>query len=252
MNKTELTKIKEMVKEENYRALNAYLKEIEYNLSLEELNSNTSKKRLNAIKKYLNKNLKTEKPILSKCDYQEINGVKTQVFTNAYSAFFFTDDEIIQGLNAVDECEKEKQAYPSLVEIYNNSQVDWCCISEENYITVGNIYQAISRAKSLDKDFVIFNLSGEKFNEKYWNLTYVSIKELENVLTILNLNTNDIVAVRQARKYGEIKPHLPITFKKNENAAAILLPLYRAVTKTVDDFINEIKEMEIIEYDYLH
>ena len=56
MNKTELTKIKEMVKEENYGALNAYLKEIEYNLSLEELNSNTSKKRLNAIKKYLNKN----------------------------------------------------------------------------------------------------------------------------------------------------------------------------------------------------
>ena len=73
MNKTELTKIKEMVKDQNYGALNAYLKEIEYNLSLEELNSNTSKKRLNAIKKYLNKNLKTERPILSKCNYQNIN-----------------------------------------------------------------------------------------------------------------------------------------------------------------------------------
>lgn len=33
MNKTELTKIKEMVKEENYGALNAYLKEIEYNIT---------------------------------------------------------------------------------------------------------------------------------------------------------------------------------------------------------------------------
>lgn len=252
MNKTELTKIKEMVKEENYGALNAYLKEIEYNLSLKELNSNTSKKRLNAIKKYLNKNLKTQRPILSKCDYQEINGVETQVFTNAYSAFFFTDDEIIQGLNTVNENEKAKQIYPSLVQIHNNSQANECYISEENYITVGNIYQAISRAKSLDKDFVVFNLSGEKFNKKYWNLIYVSIKELENVLAILNLNTNDIVAVRQARKYGEIKSYLPITFKKNENAVATLMPLYKAVTKTVDDFINEIKEMKIIEYDYLH
>ena len=63
MNKTELTKIKEMVKEEHYGALNAYLKEIEYNLSLEELNSNTSKKRLNTIKKYLDKNLKMSKII---------------------------------------------------------------------------------------------------------------------------------------------------------------------------------------------
>ena len=183
MNKTELTKIKEMVKEENYGALNAYLKEIEYNLSLEELNSNTSKKRLNAIKKYLNKNLKMPKSILGKCDYQEINGKETQVFTNSYSAFFFTDEEIIQGLNTVDENEKARQVYPSLVQVYNASQVNLCYISEENYITVGNIYQAISRAKSLDKDFVVFNLSGEKFDNQPWNLIYVSIKELENVCT---------------------------------------------------------------------
>ena len=60
------------------------------------------------------------------------------------------------------------------------------------------------------------------------------------------------MAVRQARNYGEIKPYLPITFKKNENAAAILLPLYRTDTKTVDDFINETKGLGIVEYDYLH
>ena len=247
MNKTELTKIKEMVKEENYGALNAYLKEIEYNLSLEELNSNTSKKRLNAIKKYLNKNLKMPKSILGKCDYQEINGKETQVFTNSYSAFFFTDEEIIQGLNTVDENEKARQVYPSLVQVYNASQVNLCYISEENYITVGNIYQAISRAKSLDKDFVVFNLSGEKFDNQPWNLIYVSIKELENVLAILDLNKNDVVATRPVRKNGEISLISPITFKKNENAVAILCPLRR----TGND-INEIQEMQVIEYDCLH
>lgn len=247
MNKTELTKIKEMVKEENYGALKDYLKEIEYNLSLEELNSNTSKKRLNAIKKYLNKNLKMSKPILGKCDYQEINGKETQVFTNSYSAFFFTDEEIIQGLNTVDKNEKEKQEYPSLVQIYNASQVDLCSISKENYITVGNIYQAISRAKSFDKDFVVFNLSGENNDKSNQNFIYIAIKELEDVLAILDLKGNDVVATRPVRKNGKISLTSPITFKKNENAVAILCPLFRT-----EEF-DEIKEMEIIiEYDYLH
>ena len=249
MNKTELTKIKEMVKEENYGALNAYLKEIEYNLSLEELNSNTSKKRLNAIKKYLNKNLKMSKSILGKCDYQEINGKETQVFTNSYSAFFFADEEIIQGLNTVDKNEKEKQVYPSLVQVYNASQVNLCYMSKENYITVGNIYQAISRAKSLEKDFVLFNLSNEKFDNQYWNLIYVSIKELENVLAILDLDKNDVVAVRQPIIGDERRRTSPITFKKNENAVAILCPLYS--NKKWDD-TNEVQEMQVIEYDCLH
>lgn len=247
MNKTELTKIKEMVKEENYGALNAYLKEIEYNLSLEELNSNTSKKRLNTIKKYLDKNLKTQRPILSKCNYQNINGTKTQMFTNTYSAFFFKDDEIIQGLNTVDENEKEKQAYPSLVQIYNASQVDLCSISKENYITVGNIYQAISRAKSLDKDFVIFNLRNKNNDKSNQSFIYIAIKELEDVLTILDLKGNDVVATRPVRKNGEISLISPITFKKNENAVAILCPFRR----TGND-INEIQEMQVIEYDCLH
>lgn len=252
MNKTELTKIKEMVKDQNYGALNAYLKEIEYNLSLEELNSNTSKKRLNAIKKYLNKNLTMSQPILGKCDYQEINGKETQVFTNSYSAFFFTDNAMIQGLNTVDKNEKEKQTYPSLVQIYNASQVDLCSISEENYITVGNIYQAISRAKSLDKDFVVFNLSGENNDKSNQNFIYITIKELEDVLTILDLKGNDVVATRPVRKNGEILLTSPITLKKNENAVAILCPLYRTVAKTGEEF-DEIKEMEIIiEYDCLH
>ena len=249
MNKTELTKIKEMVKEEHYGALNAYLKEIEYNLSLEELNSNTSKKRLNTIKKYLDKNLKMQNPILSKCDYQEINGKETQVFTNSYSAFFFADEEIIQGLNTVDKNEKEKQAYPSLVQIYNASQVDLCSISEENYITVGNIYQAISRAKSLEKDFVIFNLSGENNDKSNQSFIYIAIKELEDVLTILDLKKNDVVATRPVRQNGKISLTSPITFKKNENAVAILCPLYS--NKKWDD-TNEVQEMQVIEYDCLH
>lgn len=249
MNKTELTKIKEMVKEENYGALNAYLKEIEYNLSLEELNSNTSKKRLNTIKKYLNKNLKMSKPILGKCDYQEINGKETQVFTNSYSAFFFADEEIIQGLNTVDTKGKEKQAYPSLVQIYNASQVDLCSISEENYITVGNIYQAISRAKSLNKDFVIFNLRDKNNNNNNQSCIYIAIKELEDVLTILDLKGNDVVATRPVRNNGKISLTSPITFKKNENAVAILCPLYS--NKKWDD-TNEVQEMQVIEYDCLH
>ena len=252
MNKTELTKIKEMLQEQNFGALKDYLKEIEYNLSLEELNSNTSKKRLNAIKKYLNKNLKTERPILSKCNYQNINGTKTQVFTNTYSAFFFKDDEIIQGLNTVDENEKARQVYPSLVQVYNASQVNLCYMSKENYITVGNIYQAISRAKSLEKDFVLFNLSNEKFDNQYWNLIYVSIKELENVLAILDLDKNDVVAVRQPIIGDERRRTSPITFKKNENAVAILCPLYKAQAKTEAEFAEEIKEMGVIEYDCLH
>lgn len=247
MNKTELTKIKEMVKEANFRALNAYLKEIEYNLSLEELNSNTSKKRLNTIKKYLDKNLKTAKSILSKCDYQNINGIKTQVFTNTYSAFFFKDDEIIQGLNTVDTKEKEKQAYPSLVQVYNASQVDLCYMSKENYITVGNIYQAISRAKSLEKDFVVFNLSGENNDKSNQNFIYIAIKELKDVLTILDLDKNDVVATRPVRKNGEISLMSPITFKKNENAVAILCP-----SRITENDINEIQEMQVIEYDCLH
>lgn len=247
MNKTELTKIKEMVKEENYGALNAYLKEIEYNLSLEELNSNTSKKRLNAIKKYLNKNLKMSKPILGKCDYQEINGKETQVFTNSYSAFFFTDEESIQGLNTVDTKGKEKQAYPSLVQIYNASQVDLCSISEENYITVGNIYQAISRAKSLGKDFVIFNLRNKSDDKSNQSCIYIAIKELEDALTILDLKGNDVVATRPVRNNGKISLTSPITFQKNENAVAILCPFRR----TGND-INEIQEMQVIEYDCLH
>ena len=247
MNKTELTKIKEMVKEENYGALNAYLKEMEYNLSLEELNSNTSKKRLNAIKKYLNKNLKMSKPILGKCDYQNINGTKTQVFTNTYSAFFFKDDEIIQGLNTVDKNEQARQVYPSLVQVYNASQVDLCSISEENYITVGNIYQAISRAKSLEKDFVLFNLSNGNNDKSNQSFIYIAIKELEDVLTILDLKKNDVVATRPVRNNGKISLTSPITFKKNENAVAILCPFRR----TGND-INEIQEMQVIEYDCLH
>jgi hypothetical protein len=249
MNKTELTKIKEMVKEENYGALNAYLKEIEYNLSLEELNSNTSKKRLNAIKKYLNKNLKMSKSILGKCDYQEINGKETQVFTNSYSAFFFADEEIIQGLNTVDKNEKEKQTYPSFVQIYNASQVGLCSISEENYITVGNIYQAISRAKSLDKDFVIFNLRDKSDDKSNQSFIYIAIKELEDVLTILDLKKNDVVATRPVRNNGKISLTSPITFKKNENAVAIVCPLYS--NKKWDD-TNEVQEMQVIEYDCLH
>lgn len=249
MNKTELTKIKEMVKEQNFGALKDYLKEIEYNLSLEELNSNTSKKRLNTIKKYLNKNLKTKKIILSKCDYQNINGTKTQVFTNTYSAFFFKDDEIIQGLNTVDKNEKEKQAYPSLVQVYNASQVDLCSISEENYITVGNIYQAISRAKSLNKDFVIFNLRNKSDDKSNQSCIYIAIKELEDVLTILDLKGNDVVATRPVRNNGKISLTSPITFKKNENAVAILCPVYS--NKKWDD-TNEVQEMQVIEYDCLH
>lgn len=249
MNKTELTKIKEMVKEENYGALKDYLKEIEYNLSLEELNSNTSKKRLNTIKKYLDKNLKTQRPILSKCNYQNINGTKTQVFTNTYSAFFFKDDEIIQGLNTVDKNEQARQVYPSLVQIYNASQVDLCSISEENYITIGNIYQAISRAKSLDKDFVIFNLRDKNNDKSNQNFIYIAIKELEDVLTILDLKGNDVVATRPVRKNGQISLTSPITFKKNENAVAILCPLYS--NKKWDD-TNEVQEMQVIEYDCLH
>lgn len=247
MNKTELTKIKEMVKEQNFGALKDYLEEIEYNLSLEELNSNTSKKRLNAIKKYLNKNLKMSKSILGKCDYQEINGKETQVFTNSYSAFFFTDEEIIQGLNTVDKNEKEKQTYPSLVQVYNASQVDLCYMSKENYITVGNIYQAISRAKSLEKDFVVFNLSGEHNDKSNQSFIYIAIKELEDVLTILDLKGNDVVATRPVRKNGEISLISPITFKKNKNAVAILCPL-----RITGNDSNEIQEMQVIEYDCLH
>ena len=187
------------------------------------------------------------RPILSKCDYQEINGKETQVFTNSYSAFFFADEEIIQGLNTVDKNEKEKQAYPSLVQIYNASQVALCSISEENYITVGNIYQAISRAKSLDKDFVIFNLRDKNNNKSNQSFIYIAIKELEDVLTILDLKGNDVVATRPVRKNGEISLISPITFKKNENAVAILCPFRR----TGND-INEVQEMQVIEYDCLH
>ena len=124
-----------------------------------------------------------------------------------------------------------------------------CSISEENYITVGNIYQAISRAKSLDKDFVIFNLRNKSDDKSNQSCIYIAIKELEDVLTILDFKGNDVVATRPVRKNGKISLTSPITFKKNENAVAILCPLYS--NKKWDD-TNEVQEMQVIEYDCLH
>ena len=124
-----------------------------------------------------------------------------------------------------------------------------CSISEENYITVGNIYQAISRAKSLGKDFVIFNLRNKSDDKSNQSFIYIAIKELEDVLTILDLKKNDVVATRPVRNNGKISLTSPITFKKNENAVAILCPSYS--NKKWDD-TNEVQEMQVIKYDCLH
>ena len=54
-----------------------------------------------------------------------------------------------------------------------------------------------------------------------------------------------VVSVLAAIWFIFLAPY--VTFKKNENAVAILCPLYR----TGND-INEIQEMQVIEYDCLH
>ena len=247
MNKQELNKIRDYLNTENYEGLKMYLQEIDYNLSLEELNLNTSKKRLTAIKRYLKKNSKTTYPILSKCDYQMLDNKRMQVFTNRFTVFFFAENEIIQGL----EERNNKEKYPPCDSIFKEKRNSKLGCTYD--VLVEYIYHTIALAKSNNQQIVAFNFTGDRDVENIKELTYVSIEELENVLTILGLSNRDKITIGQAEAYKPYTPYdiedytfgrvKPVVFTKNENAIAMLMPCNMKKQVTDSEKEEELKNM---------
>lgn len=259
MNKQELNKIRDYLNTENYDGLKMYLQEIDYNLSLEALNLNTSKKRLTAIKRYLKKNSKINS-ILSKCDYQMLDNKRMQVFTNRFTVFFFAANEIIQGLEERDD----KEQYPPFDSVFKENRNSKLGCTYD--VLVESIYHTIALAKSNNQQIVAFNFTGDRDVANIKELTYVSIEELENVLTILGLSNRDKITIGQAEAYKPYTPYniedyniedyifgriKPVVFTKNENAIAMLLPcnMKNQVTDSEkeEELKNMIKKIGVIE-----
>ena len=115
------------------------------------------------------------------------------------------------------------------------------------------IYHTIALAKSNNQQIVAFNFTGDRDVENIKELTYVSIEELENVLTILGLSNRDKITIGQAEAYKPYTPYdiedytfgrvKPVVFTKNENAIAMLMPCNMKKQVTDSEKEEELKNM---------